>query len=234
MVEALRRGRQLKDWIDDPALGHCQYNMSDLQFNRMVREDRWEAVANDKVDPEARYWALEFQNLGLPMEGERYRQRRIRKHGIRSYNGSRGFNDYEMSTGQGCLIIQDIRRFDGPRFYELAVAQYKQDNRNDMSTLKHIFVENIVNDVTVDFMRKQFWGNITQNKYETTANLPRLEFAYNSDLYPAILGGTQFGIIAAQIVLGAFQRGTHRISRIVAWKSDGAFQMRFDIEPIHG
>jgi hypothetical protein len=91
-----------------------------------------------------------------------------------------------------------------------------------------------VNDVTVDFMRKQFWGNITQNKYETTANLPRLEFAYNSDLYPAILGGTQFGIIAAQIVLGAFQRGTHRISRIVAWKSDGAFQMRFDIEPIHG
>ncbi|KAJ5549589.1 hypothetical protein N7513_006823 [Penicillium frequentans] len=52
---------------------------------------------------------------------------------------------------------------------------------------------------------------------------------HDTDEYQALLG-TQIGKISASLVLGAFTRGTRRISRVVTWINDSLLYMRFDIE----
>jgi hypothetical protein len=113
-----------------------------------------------------------------------------------------------------------------------AVAQAFYERDFDLNDLRCVFVNGIINKNTVGFIREHIYNPEDFNEF------PGLDFApqtwkYASPEYDGLLG-TRIGKVVAYLVLGAFERGTRRISQIVTYSYEGisAVHMRFDIEVV--
>ncbi|KAJ5172619.1 hypothetical protein N7492_005212 [Penicillium capsulatum] len=133
--------------------------------------------------------------------------------------------------GPGVLSVEDVRRdrsAHGPYISELSIAAYKRSFSLD--SLKYVFVTYIKNTAT-----RLVLNNLCP-KDEVTV----LEFG--TPEYQTLLG-TPIGKIVAHLMLGAFDRGSGRISKVTIWWSgprQNHAQAQFDImsirqrEPISG
>lgn len=220
-------------WIDDADEPNCTVQAPDFEYRSLTRakprSKRW------KVDFD--HWAArppalqdDLERCGLPVGNEDYHDVKISKrstieHPIRKH----GTNFHHFSTAIGVIIVRNVERYDGPWWSQVALAQY--DIHFARTTLRHIYLENVVNADTKDFIQTIWAKTQPPNSREfllSPASVKQVAWDFDAPEYKAILG-TELGKGVAAIVLSAFPRGTHRITRIFVWKRS-IMQIRFDIE----
>lgn len=137
-------------------------------------------------------------------------------------------------VGPGVIVLDDIERPPGssaPAISEVSRALYMRHRA--MDTLKHVFVTTIVNPETLHFISQRLYSARNGLTWGSKSEATPLAWNEGTAEYDALLG-TRIGKTIAYLVLGAFERGTRRIARIVSWSGNmsSAAYLRFDIEPI--
>lgn len=131
---------------------------------------------------------------------------------------------FKGRAGEGVLFIEDIMRSKGavrPFISEISKAVY--EDQFPLDTLRYVIVTNISNEETKLFVNARF--NLTSDEKVWESDAPEFQ---------AMLG-TRIGKVVAYLMIGAYQRGTRKISRIAMWKTGHhvkCIQARFDIEAI--
>ncbi|CAI7648366.1 unnamed protein product [Penicillium glandicola] len=212
-------------WIDDPNEPNCTVGPLDFELKTLTHAKH-----------RSERWTTNFKHWGprpLVLQGKNdYHEVKISKHSVRPHvkRGS-GVNFHHITTAMGVIILRNVNRYDGPWWSQVALAQY--DTHFARNVLRHVYLENVVNANTRDFIHG-IWAK-TQPPYApgfeiSTASVTQVAWSFDSTEYKAILG-TELGKGVAAIVLTAFPRGTHRIVRVVVWKKS-IMQLRFDIEVV--
>ncbi|CAI7592911.1 unnamed protein product [Penicillium manginii] len=105
----------------------------------------------------------------------------------------------------------------------------------EMNTLRHVFVQHIINEETAPFVKDLLYSenNINRRGLSWPASVPQV-WDYGTPEYDGLIG-SRIGKFVAYLVLSAFLRGTRRIARIETWASvteiwDHRLHIRFDIE----
>lgn len=148
------------------------------------------------------------------------------------------------TTGPGIVVINQIDRTHfadeiPPVAPVSGVTQAIYEHFFHINDLRHVYVNNVVNTGTRELVQGQLYTppRTTTRSY-IHDQLPDWDlriWTYESPEYDAILG-TRIGKVVAYLVLGAFERGTRKISRIVTYslrtRPKHFIHMRFDIETI--
>ncbi|KGO74123.1 hypothetical protein PITC_021810 [Penicillium italicum] len=225
-----RVGGEYQAWIADPTLDGCPCQKSEATlfelFNNSNKRERFTCPENNFDDP-PRHLQDDLEHLGLPRRGKRYRFTRLVHRGY-DKDGYKKETDYQHSFTQGVLIGECIYRYSGPHWSNVAIAQYKFDHPID--TLKYLYFANVQNDETLPYVQE-----ILYPKHDVSwPQADRIEsqvWEYGTEEYREILG-TKLGRSAACLVLGAWERGTHRIARVHTLGRSHQIHLRFDIESL--
>ncbi|KAJ5174486.1 uncharacterized protein N7482_000363 [Penicillium canariense] len=218
-------------WINDSKV-HCPINLSRLAFRDLL-DDGWQLSQRHKSLPDM-YDDPRFLPPGVPgatsfpIQEDSYQWtdivKRHRDPNIPGYRQT--VSRWVGRTAEGVIFIEFIKRGENtscPFSSEVTKAVYEKDFR--IETLNHVFVANVINKETLEFILDNFWPDCIDGIQSMEPNSPE---------YKAILG-TRIGKVVAYLVLNAFARGTRRIARVVLWvASVYGIQLRFDIEPVGG
>lgn len=232
--ELQEAGAQRRRWIDDPEEPNCHIrrNTLTLEHLRKVRQMRSQLSAmkekfeNLEIDLQAQMSDLGYPKYLSPGNPPLYRRFAIM---CASFN-------WFGCTGPDMIILEDIERNrecfpPGPHISQISQVLYEQDF--PLEELRHVFVRDVMNQNTSDFITSTLYpfGNSDPSILSWPVYQPR-SCEHGTPEYDALLG-TTLGRMIAYLVLGAFQRGSRRIQRIVIW-SNGLAQphMRFDIVPV--
>ncbi|KAJ5178331.1 uncharacterized protein N7500_001030 [Penicillium coprophilum] len=228
-----RWGELRQRWIDDANEPNCTVKPLDFEFQDLThnknRTQRWTTKFN-RWGPVPPVLQGDLRNCGLPTGEQDYHDVKIIKESVvwHPIRGT-GTNFHQITTAMGVIILRNVRRYDGPHWSEVAHAQYNV--HFDQNTLRHIYLENVINEDTRVFI-ETIWARMqppnTPGFRDSPESLNQVAWAYDTPEYQAILG-TELGKGVAAIVLSAFPRGTRRITRIVVWRKT-VMQIRFDIE----
>jgi hypothetical protein len=220
-------------WIDDKNEPNCTVKPLNFEFRSLThsthRFQRWMTNFNH-WGPAPIALRADLEACGFPTGPEDYHEVKISKTSFTPHprRGS-GTNFYHISTALGVIILRNVERYDGPWWSQVALAQY--DTHFPRNILRHIYLENIINADTRNFI-EDIWARTqpanSQDFQHSPASLNHVVWSFDTPEYKAILG-TQLGKGAAALVLSAFPRGTHRITKIVVWRKV-IMQIRFDIE----
>lgn len=220
-------GKELVEWIDNPSSPGCEVGLSMLTFQEVI----WARLKKDRYKVDIGQWSepprdisSDLWDLGFS-HAEKYRHTWLRRHGI-DREGHRRFSEFSNYTINGVIIGDNIWRYHGLNWSDIALAQYKMDF--DINALRHIYFVNVVNLQTFPYVREILYE---QNGIPYSDKTIPCLWHYGTRQYHEILG-TRLGKSAAFLVLGAFQRGTHRIEKIQTWVWDYCLHLRFDIEQI--
>ncbi|KAJ5595351.1 uncharacterized protein N7459_001559 [Penicillium hispanicum] len=228
-------GALRQKWINDPNI------FSPIQRSTLSCEDLrlqgWDIVQEREGLPlSLRSRAVEF---GLPFETDLY-IKDTTYQGTELYHVTRDelpneesntISNWRGRTGPGLIFIEDMERgkgSDDPWISEITKAIYEKDF--SIESLRSVFVLMVINADTKDFVTKHLysaanglcWPDRTVRSWK-----------YDTPEYQALLG-TRVGKVVAYLVLGAFDRGTRRIARVLTWPWGpyNQLQMRFDIEAV--
>lgn len=213
--ELQEEGELRQQWITDPTIS-CPVGVSDLRIGDLD-DNFWDISCHPNGLPDP-YTVSQMQDIDIP-------EQRYFLTTAENYSEEGDVNiSFKGRVGEGVLFIEDIMRSKlatGPWISEFSKAVYEE--QFSLDTLRHIFVVNISNEETRPFVNARL-------------NLGREPKVWESDApeFKAMLG-TRIGKIVAYIVLGAFQRGTRKISRVAMWQTGHhtkCIQARFDIEAI--
>ncbi|KAJ5723165.1 hypothetical protein N7488_001200 [Penicillium malachiteum] len=209
-----QRGTQIVGWMEDPNLPGCPVQRSTLTLAQIQAN-------TDAV----------FTRFGTPPSGSfsDYESYADDPHNCVAWSIWFGLDSWAGMTASGVIIMANISRSEDlqqPFTSDIALALYA-NQFGTTTSLRHIFFDGVVNSQTRSF--------ISQHLYTNQFDPDIRDWNYGSEGYFQLLG-TRIGRVAAYTVLGAFPRGTHRISRIVTDVEPGALSvdMRFDIEAIPG
>ncbi|KAJ6088230.1 hypothetical protein N7486_009491 [Penicillium sp. IBT 16267x] len=144
---------------------------------------------------------------------------------------------WEGNIAPGIIYIENMFRRPGagpeagPQSSQMAQVAYQ--SAYPIDTLKHIIVCDVIHKETKRFIKRQLYDD---RLYEDTGiewpSDQLVVWEYNTPEYKALLG-TKIGAVVSWILLGAFQRGTRRISQVCTVAHYGrCMLMRFDIETI--
>ncbi|KAJ5660723.1 uncharacterized protein N7484_000095 [Penicillium longicatenatum] len=144
---------------------------------------------------------------------------------------------WEGNLAPGIIFIENMFRRPGagseagPRSSQMAQAAYQ--SAFPIDTLKHVIVCDVIHKETKRFVKRQLYDD---RLYEDTGiewpSDQLVAWEYDTPEYKVLLG-TKIGAVVSWIVLGAFKRGTRRISQICTVAHYGrCMLMRFDIETI--
>ncbi|KAJ5901392.1 hypothetical protein N7504_007386 [Penicillium tannophilum] len=144
---------------------------------------------------------------------------------------------WEGNLAPGIIFIENMFRRPGagseagPQASQMAQAAYQ--SAFPIDTLKHIIFCDVIHKETKRFVKRQLYDDCL---YEDTGiewpSDQLVAWEHNTPEYKGILG-TKIGAVASWILLGAFKRGTRRISQICTVAHYGrCMLMRFDIETI--
>lgn len=234
--EVQLRGIQLRKWIADPKEPNCHIPRNTLTMDSLADT----LSIGKRLVPMAENLDCNLQqqilDLGLPYEYETTLEKSAyRCFGIVSERLKLRWFGY---TGPGMISLDDISRKSEftdhtmvcriPHISEMTQVLYAEEF--SLEELKHIFVTDIINEETCDLIIRKLYTIGTKDLLWPVFKPHSWE--YGTPEYDALLG-TRIGKVVAYIVLGAFQRGSRRISRITVW-SNGILQpnLRFDIEPV--
>lgn len=134
---------------------------------------------------------------------------------------------FKATVGPGVIFLHEFRRASGPQIPEVIQAFYQESY--SLNDLKHLFVESVSDETTQQFIIEELYpsnGLEWPSSYTWDPNLLTPEF-------DALLG-TPICELISNFVLGAFPRGTRRISRIVTFyeSEEAELNIQFDIESI--
>ena len=223
-----RKGTNYQDWIDRANDADCQIpcpiQRSTLRWNDIVRNPdkarRWDIGKEKKVGPNQVAMKDHVRAPGLATGENDYRQTQI------SRLENAGYNLHTHRMGPGVIFAEFCQRPVGsvnPHWSEIALAQYQRDY--DIDTLRYVYVVDCENTETLGHMRDVLFPRLGYSKDSQEV----LTWEYNTQGYKEIMG-VVWGKGVGALVLGAWDRGTHRIARILTWQSRGNWHMRFDIE----
>ncbi|KAJ5812863.1 hypothetical protein N7447_009886 [Penicillium robsamsonii] len=226
-------GELRQRWIDDANEPNCTVKPLSFEYKDLThskrRSQRWTATFN-RWGPGPLVLQGDLRNCRLPTGDQSYHDVKITKKAAKPHpkRGS-GTNVHHVTTAMGVIILRKVERYDGPYWSQVAHAQYNA--HFDQNTLRHIYLENVVNEDTRDFIHT-LWAKTQPDNSPgfqlSEESVNQLAWAYDTPEYHAILG-TELGKGVAALVLSTFPRGTRRITRIVVWKQS-IMQIRFDIE----
>ncbi|KAJ5664572.1 hypothetical protein N7507_005303 [Penicillium longicatenatum] len=229
-------GALRRRWIDDPSEPDCFIERSTLTFSQLVGRYEGRGFSTRRVDPDS-----DFEGHVLTAIEELERKEVI--------STVREYENFELDspllawsgcTGSGVIIIDLMQRSrigakvthemmgDVPNASSIAQAFYERDF--DLDDLRCVFVNDIVNRNTVDFFLEHIHNKEFYDDFPGQTSVPQT-WDHGSPEYDGLLG-TRIGKVVAYLVLGAFKRGTRRISRIVTYSSKeiNTIHMRFDID----
>ncbi|KAJ5356711.1 hypothetical protein N7517_011320 [Penicillium concentricum] len=226
-------GELRQRWIDDANEPKCKVTPVNFEYKDLThttrRSQKWTTTFN-RWGPGPPVLRNDLRNCRLPTGEQDYHDAKITKLATKRHpkRGS-GTNCHHITTAMGVVIVRKVERYDGLHWSQVAHAQY--NTHFDQNTLRHIYLENVINEDTRDFIQT-IWAKTQPDNSPgfqlAPASLNQLAWAYDTPEYKAILG-TELGKGVAALVLSAFPRGTRRITKIVVWRQ-AIMQIRFDIE----
>lgn len=217
MLQAyVERGRRFLRWMEGTDLESCPVRRSNLAF-----ADFPETYTSDLDKyslPDNMGESLARVGIDISVVPFHYEQ-------VMPVLSDEGHNSWEGLVTAGAIVVNNIQRdYRGPHMSDVSLAVYRE--YYPQTPLRYLLVQCIVNDSTVTY----FQGAISSPGQENyTLN-------YGSEQYLGVLG-TDIGAMAACVVLGAFEPGTQRISRIDIQHSTELFitsciDIQFFIEPV--
>lgn len=231
-------GSRYQAWIDDPAQEECPVNPATLTFQEMFNPPavpdplvtgqqkigKWEGIGFSYREPMDSV-KEDVKTVGLPA-GEAWSQVILRQPGWSGVPETFKWSEYIHRVTEGAIIAAAITRHHGPHWSEVALAHYTQVSR-DINTLKYVYFTDVVNIQTEPYINKLY----VDNQISVTGGAGACYWKYDTIEYQTLLG-TAIGKGVACLVLGAWPRGTRRITQIKTFYYDGEAQLRFDIGPI--
>ncbi|KAJ5765327.1 hypothetical protein N7520_004886 [Penicillium odoratum] len=227
-------GAQRRRWIANPSEPGCYIEKSTLTFHDLVNRYNSGLITTDRV-----VFSQEIDDHVLEKIKELEKSRKVSSD--RSKYATFDLNGHDFSwsgiIGPGIIVLSSIfrvkkepgtqvRDMDLPRITASAVTQAFYTRDFDIESLRCIFVSFVINKSTIEFITEQLYENATW-----ADDVPRT-WEYGTPEYDGLIG-TRIGRVIAYFVLGAYDRGTHRISSIVTYPCPtGGVHMRFDIEAI--
>ncbi|KAJ5972304.1 uncharacterized protein N7479_002222 [Penicillium vulpinum] len=133
---------------------------------------------------------------------------------------------WEGQVAPGVLIIEEIKRTKGFRMSEVSQAIYEEFF--PINTLQYVYLIDVCNTDTRSFVQDEIYTGSNGLAWPDDAIR---DWMPGTPEFEALLG-TALGHNMAFLILGAFKRGTRRISRIRTFSSFEVLQMQFAIEDI--
>lgn len=223
-------GRLLQQWIECPetdlSVNLCPILPSRLKFKDLEKSKQLEIDTDTPA-----YLPLqiehEFGDLGImgPTGGA------WEKIHIAESNAPLNPEHPEISTWEGLvapgvLIVEEIKRTKGVYMSEVCQAIYQ--SHFPIDTLRYVYLLDVCNKDTRSFVRDELY---TEYNGLVWPDAQIRDWVSGTPEFEALLG-TKLGQTVAHLVLGAFKRGTRRISRIRTYDSFEALQLQFAIEEI--
>lgn len=217
-------GKQLRLWISNASSQPlCPINRSTLTLADLVSRygepvERQESMPVDDVQGQLR--ELGYSDHLTPDEDSNCRFIVFNK-------GTFMWAGYIAPGMISMTLIHRVGKNLHPPISEVSQAIYRR--YFDIDTLRHVFVWEVANVDTLGFLRERLYSIHHELDWP---NLNRINWAYGTAEYDALLG-TRLGKTASYLVLGAWLRGTRRISQIVTCAdTSGSAILRFDIETV--
>lgn len=222
------RGRTFQEWIDDPAIDGCYVQPCTLTYDALAARIRTDDLSEDfdsQPDSDNEQVINLAQQLGFE---DSLTMHVINSPSMPSPGGTPGEgNDWRFFVAPGYLFILTMFRNSGD--YASQVAQAVYESAYPISTLKQVIMIGIKNADTMGFLKHQIFT--AGNGLAWPDSGPQT-FVHGTAEYEGLLG-TKLGSVVAYTVLGAFTRGTRRISQISVDPSNAGYtKLVFDIEEL--
>lgn len=168
-------------------------------------------------------WELKIQMAKLPGEIQAIKPALVRSNNCVYTRARKDRNEYIGETAPGMIIMEHLWNKPGRHGpYTAQVAQAMYTHNFSLSDLCHIFVLTVMQTETLALTKKIY--NTSRTDYMT--------LQYGTPDYQAVLG-SKIGRTVVYLLLGAFPRGTARISKICLWQLEAdaeSIEMQFDIQ----
>lgn len=227
--EYVEAGTKIHRWIEDPRVRGCFVPRIYLKLTD-ISQRGWSI----------RQFAVSFPSsflhdaitLGIPVTGSVSGNSDCSGIGIKLEFQMTSHNypshRLEGTIARSVIFITLIERVLGappPWISELIKVAY--ENEFPLDTLRHIFLNIVINEDTKHLIKTLLY---TSERGLSWPDDERRIWEYPTPEYHAILG-TRIGKVVGYFVLGAFTRGTRRVSRIVSWAGVlETITLRFDLE----
>ncbi|EPS30986.1 hypothetical protein PDE_05940 [Penicillium oxalicum 114-2] len=228
--EHQHRGMRFQRWIENASLSNCPIQPSEVTLTQL--HANWLPVIVDRAQPDAVSFADGLYHANrLQIHGPWVHHRMTSgiKPGPRGRFSTEDINDFQSYIAPTALFLTCVFRMDGPYVSQIAQAVYQSEY--SMGTLEHIFFTDVVNQDTTDFLQESVLPDMNNpNKIPTTRET--YTFEHGSPEHLALLG-TRLGSVVGYLMLGAYPRGTRRVSRISIHRNYGlSLELQFQIEDI--
>ncbi|KAJ5485467.1 hypothetical protein N7539_005455 [Penicillium diatomitis] len=213
--EAQETGARLQQMIEDPQI-RCSVLPSLLTLSSLAMDD-WVIHRNhNELQPHGFFCGNVSSALDIPRYGYSlvdFHQYDWPTNGIS--------NLWRGRVAPGVMFIENIERRGRTGPWSSQLMQVAYETVAEISTLRTIFVANVVNRNTVPAAE---WVLSFEQVQVCEFDTPEYQ----------LLLGTRIGRVIAYFVLGAYGQGIRRISRIQIWwhTREEHLQMRFDLEDI--
>lgn len=215
------KGQTLQSWMDDPSSSTLP--KSKVQRSKVKYKDLEHLV----LLGETPYHPLQLEDFGInPLKKEEWNKLSVVELAPHGPSPRKEINVWEGLVTRGILVIEEIKRTHG--FYMSEISQAVYEKSYPIDTLEQIFILDVENKDTLGFVSECLYtpSNGLQWPDEETRY-----WDYDTPEFKALLG-TKIGQTVAHIILGAFERGSRRISRIGTSFLFDFLQMRFEIQKI--
>ncbi|KAJ5641787.1 hypothetical protein N7490_005787 [Penicillium lividum] len=204
-------GAQRRRWIANPSEPGCYIEKSTLTFHDLVNRYDLGLITTDRV-----VFSQEIEDHVLEKIEELEKSRKVSSNSSKYETFDLNGHDFSWSgiIGPGIIVLSSIFR----------VKKEPGTQIRDMDLPR----------ITASAVTQAFYTRDFDLLYDDATwpdNVPRT-WEYDTPEYDGLIG-TRIGRVIAYFVLGAYDRGTHRISSIVTYPCPtGGAHMRFDIEAI--
>lgn len=223
-------GRLLQQWIEcpetDPSVQLCPILPSKLKFKDFEKSKQLEIDTDTPA-----YLPLQIEHEFGDLEimgptGGAWEKVHMSESDAPLNPERQEISTWEGLIAPGVLIVEEIKRTKGLYMSEVCQAIYQ--NHFPIDTLKYVYMLDVCNNDTRSFVRDELY---TEYNGLAWPDQQIRDWVSGTPEFEALLG-TKLGQTVAHLVLGAFKRGTRRISRVRIYDSFEALQLQFAIEEI--
>ncbi|KAJ5478178.1 hypothetical protein N7530_003687 [Penicillium desertorum] len=221
-------GQLLQQWMERPesdtSVAACPVQSSKLQLKDLRKSKEFEIdVEMNPYIPAQIEDEFEQLNIAGPRSGA-WEMISIGEPDVTDDVEYPDLHIWEGQIAPGVLIVEEMKKT--PSLFMSEVCQAVYENHFSMDTLKYVYMVDVCNRDTLSFVRDVLY---TEANGLVWPDEEIHDWQLGTPEFEALLG-TKIGKTVAHLVLGAFRRGTHRISQIRSFHTFEILQLRFTIE----
>ncbi|KAJ5372772.1 hypothetical protein N7517_004778 [Penicillium concentricum] len=227
------KGAEFERWMANPTMNtppcpvvQSTVTMADLTCDIGANKAEFDVWQSELVAP-PKELRENLQSTNLPRDPTK----KTWIYSVLQRSGLNKVSHYQHYIVTGAIVASDIhRRNTGTQWADIAIALYK--HAAEIDTLRYIYYTTVENEETLPLVRKELYPrNNLPSPNSKVSPAPVETWQFGAAGFRAILG-SQLGRATGRLVLAAWPRGTHQISRIHTWFWRDDLHMRFDIERI--